>query len=329
MKTVTAMDLEFSAVGFGAWAASGSDVWNGTDDEESIKAIQAAVDLGVTFFDVAPVYGLGHAEEILGKALGNNRNKVIVASKCGLVWDDNLNVTNNLTPESLDQEIDDSLRRLNTDYIDIYQIHWPDPNTPIEETIVKLLDIQKSGKIRYIGVSNFSIDLTKAAAEHGNIASHQGLYNLLERNPIQYHNIPLEYRSENEVLPYCSENGMAFFPYSPIFQGLLTDQFQHENQFDENDVRAANPKLNGELFEQYYQIRADLLQFAQEIEKPLVQIAINWLINQEAVTSVICGAQTVAHIEENVSSVSWELTPEMMTRIEDILQPYHNLVYTT
>lgn len=325
-KQVKATDISFSAVGFGCWAAGGSAIWNDSDDANSIRAIQRAVDLGINFFDVAPVYGFGHAETILGTALNGRREKVIVASKCGLVWDEAGNITNDLSAQNIRREIDDSLRRLQTDYIDIYQMHWPDPNTPIEETMVALETIREGGKVRYIGASNFSVELMNEAAQSGKLVSHQGLYNMLERNPESYHNIPLDYRTEAEILPYCRENGLAFFPYSPLFQGLLTDEFKPSGQFDEHDVRAANPKLSGEQFKTFYQIREELKAFADEIGKPLSQVAINWLINQEAVTSVICGAQIVEHVEQNAASASWELTAEMVDRIEAILQPHAEII---
>lgn len=324
-KKVSALpDLEFSAVGFGCWGISGGDVWNNTTDENSIKAVQRAVDLGVTFFDVAPVYGFGHAEEILGQALAGRRHQVIIASKCGLVWDDRKNITNDLTAANIRREIDDSLRRLQTDYVDIYQCHWPDPATPIEETMAALLEIQAAGKIRHIGVSNFSLALTQQARAMAPVATYQGLYNLLERNPDSYHNIPLEYRVEDEILPFCHAQGLAFFPYSPLFQGLLTDGFKPSGNFNEHDARAANPKLVGETFKVYFEISEKLRAFAREIDRPLSQLAINWLINQPAVTSVICGAQNTAHVEQNVGSVAWELTNEMMARIAEILQPYRD-----
>ena len=215
-KTVPAMPgLSFSAVGFGCWGISGGDVWNGTTDAESIRTVQTAVDLGINLFDVAPVYGLGHAEEILGQALKGRRHEVIIASKCGLVWDEAKNVTLNLKKASLMQEIDDSLRRLQTGYIDIYQMHWADPDTPEEESMEALEAIKASDKIRHIGVTNFSLDRTKRCMSAGTITSHQGLYNLLEHNPTHYHNIPLEYRTADEVLPFCTENSLAFFPYNP------------------------------------------------------------------------------------------------------------------
>jgi aryl-alcohol dehydrogenase-like predicted oxidoreductase len=321
-KKVTRIVEPLSVVGFGCWAAGGADIWNNTTDPDSISAIQRAVDLGVNLFDVAPVYGLGHAETILGKALKGRRNAVLIATKCGLIWDDQKRVTNNLTANSLKREIDDSLRRLDTDYVDLYQMHWPDPQTPIAETMAALEDIRQSGKIRYIGVSNFSLDLTTEAMQHGTLASHQGLYNLLERNPDRYHNIPLTYRTEAEILPFCREQGMAFFPYSPLFQGLLTNGFTASRNFDEQDVRSQNPNLAGERFKTYFEISEKLRAFAREIGRPMSQVAINWLIRQEAVTSVICGAQTVAQVEENVGSVAWELTDSMLAEIEAILVPY-------
>lgn len=328
MKKVSAVNFEFSAVGFGCWAAGGSAIWNGSDDDETIQTIHRAIELGVNFFDVAPVYGFGHAETILGKALAGKRQNVIVASKCGLVWDDTHTITNDLSRASIEREIDDSLRRLNTDYIDIYQLHWPDPQTPIGETIETLNTLKKLGKIRHIGVSNFSVALADEARKYGQIVSHQGLYNMLERNPTQYHNIPLDYHTENEILPDCRQHGMAFFPYSPLFQGLLTDHFKAKQQFDAHDVRSANPKLNGELFQTFYQMREKLLAFAAKIGKPLSQIAINWLIEQPEVTSVICGAQTIAHIEENVGSTSWPLAEDMLSEIEQILEPYQDVIHS-
>ncbi|KAA3660978.1 MAG: aldo/keto reductase [Chloroflexi bacterium] len=321
-KKVPLIEEKISAIGLGCWALSGSDVWNRSDDQDSIKAVQKAITLGVNFFDVAPIYGFGHAEKILGKALVGQRDQVIIASKCGLVWDEQQRVTNNLTADSIFQEIDQSLQRLNTDYIDIYQIHWPDPNTPIAETVDALEQVKAAGKIRYIGVSNFSLELLKETMGLTAVSSFQGLYNMLEHNPPSYHNIPLEYHSQNEILPFCREHGLAFFPYSPLFQGLLTGTFMAEGNFDENDVRASNPKLGGQLFKTYLKITRQLEEFAQEIGKPLTQVAMNWLINQDAVTSIIAGVQNVQHVEENVGSVSWDLTSDMENRISEILAPY-------
>jgi aryl-alcohol dehydrogenase-like predicted oxidoreductase len=326
MKTVPALDFPLSAVGFGCWAAGGDIVWTGSNDHEMIRTIQRGMALGINFFDVAPVYGFGHAERVLGRALAGRRHDVIIASKCGLRWDDAGNIVNDLRPERIQQEIAESLQRLNTDYIDIYQMHWPDPQTPIADSMNTLLKLQAAGKIRHIGVSNFSNALTDEARQYGPIVSQQGLYSILERNPSQYHSIPLEYRTEAETLPYCRAHGMAFFPYSPLFQGLLTDHFKAQGQFDAQDVRASNPKLNPPLFQTYYAIRAELLAFSAQIGRPLSQVAINWLIEQPEVTSVICGAQSISQIEENAASTSWTLTADMLEEIERILRPYHEII---
>ncbi|UCD30643.1 MAG: aldo/keto reductase [Planctomycetota bacterium] len=177
-------------------------------------------------------------------------------------------MTNDLTAKNIFQEIDQSLRRLDIDHIDIYQLHWPDPNTPIEETIDALEQIKASGKIRYIGVSNFSLELLKQAMALTTVVSFQGLYNMLEHNPTSYHNIPLEYRTQKEILPFCREYGLAFFPYSPLFQGLLTGTFRAKGNFDENDVRANNPKLSGRSFEIYFEVTRQLRILPKKLASP-------------------------------------------------------------
>ncbi|GAA0182282.1 aldo/keto reductase AkrN [Clostridium sediminicola] len=325
-KKVKQIKEELSVLGLGCWGFSGGDVWDGTNDENSIKAIHAAVDAGINFYDVAPIYGFGHAEEVLGKALSNGkREKVIVASKCGLIWDKNRNVKNNLTKNSILKEIDDSLKRLNTDYLDLYQLHWPDPNTSIEETIEAIEFLKKSGKIRYFGVTNFSLKSVSKIMEMTSVDSQQGLYNMMERNPSSYHTIPLDYRTEDEVLPFCEKNGQAYLPYSPLFQGLLTGTFKLENNFSQSDVRSSNPKLNGEDYIIYYKGVEKLKEIAKEIGKPLNEIAINWLEKNPAVTSIIAGAQKAEHIIKNLKALQWELTDENLKAINEVIEPYKNL----
>ncbi|GAM59612.1 putative aldo/keto reductase [Vibrio ishigakensis] len=211
MKYKQIKDLNASAVGFGCWAIGGT--WNNVSDEESIKSIKAAIDTGINFFDVAPVYGKGHAETVLGQALKNeSRDKIIIATKCGLPWsqDERKKTRKDLTKASIFKEIDDSLMRLQTDYVDLYQVHWPDPNTPISETAEALAELKKQGKIRHVGVSNYSLDMTRQMMEGVEVATFQGLYNLLEQNPEHYHNIPLQYRAREEALPFCKANDMKY-----------------------------------------------------------------------------------------------------------------------
>ncbi|RKL64456.1 aldo/keto reductase [Thermoanaerobacteraceae bacterium SP2] len=321
-RRIGTTELEASVIGYGCWVISGSDFWTGTGDESSIKAVQTAYDMGINFFDVAPVYGFGHAEELLGKALKGKREKVIIASKCGLVWDNQKRITNLLSKRSILKEIDDSLRRLGTDYIDIYQMHWPDYNTPIEETMDALNQIKKEGKIRFIGASNFPVKLLNEARKYGEIVSHQCLYNMIDRNADFYHNIPLYYKTEEEIIPDCKENKTAFIPYSPLCQGLLTGTFKPGENFDEKDVRNANPELKGEKLARNLQIVEELKKVAERIGKPLSQIALNWLIKNETVTTIIAGATKTAHIKDNVESAAWELDDETYKEINTILDKY-------
>ena len=320
MRTTTIPQISepVSVVGFGCWALSGPDVWTGGDDEDVIAAVRRAVDLGINFFDVAPVYGLGHAEEVLGRAVGGVRSEVLIASKCGLVWNEANEVRNDLTGPSVRQEIDESLTRLGTDYIDLYQMHWPDPATPVEDTMEALLDIKASGKIRHIGVSNFSLDLTSAARAAGAVATFQGLMNMLEPNAGIYHGIPLEYRAKDEVLPYVVEHDMSFLPYSPILQGLLTDSYD-PNAVGPHDVRRENPMLFGEQAEVNLAKAALLRSVAADMGRPLEQVAINWLTAIPGMGPVIAGAQNVSQLESSAGAGSWELSKEEVVALEGVL----------
>ncbi|MGL5368661.1 MAG: aldo/keto reductase, partial [Cetobacterium somerae] len=297
---------KLSSVGFGCWAIGGT--WNNTEDQKSIETIKKAVELGINFFDVAPIYGMGHSEKILGESLKDyDRSSLFIATKCGLIWDENKVVTKSISRESLYKELNASLERLQTSYIDLYQIHWPFEGMELEEGMATLMEMKEKGLIRYIGLSNFSLKDTKKCMELAEISTLQGLYNMLEPNSEIYHHKQLEYRTANELLPLCKEEGMAFLPYSPLMQGLLTGEFKLENNFDSSDDRSKNPKLNGERFLNYFNCVEELKEIAQEIEKPLSQVAINWLIAQKEVGPVICGAQTPQQIEENVRSTTWKL----------------------
>lgn len=309
---------KLSSVGFGCWAIGGT--WNNTEDQKSIETIKKAVELGINFFDVAPIYGMGHSEKILGEALKDyDRSSLFIATKCGLIWDENKVVTKSISRESLYKELNASLERLQTSYIDLYQIHWPFEGMELEEGMATLMEMKEKGLVRYIGLSNFSLKDTKKCMELAEISTLQGLYNMLEPNSEIYHHKQLEYRTVNELLPLCKEEGMAFLPYSPLMQGLLTGEFKLENNFDSSDDRSKNPKLNGERFLNYFNCVEELKEIAREIGKPLSQVAINWLIAQKEVGPVICGAQTPQQIEENVRSTTWELEKNTIKKIEMVL----------
>ncbi|RKF18787.1 aldo/keto reductase [Alginatibacterium sediminis] len=311
-------DLNASAIGFGCWAMGGT--WNNVDDDESIRTVHAAIDRGINFFDVAPVYGLGHSEIMLGRALKTqDRSKLIIASKCGLPWNAEKQVRNDLSAASIERELEESLKRLGTDYLDLLQVHWPDPNTPLEQTGDALAKIWASGKVRHIGVCNYSLGDVEILQEYVDIASFQGLYNLLEQDPTHYHNIELDYRSRSKVLPFCAENDMKYLPYSPLMQGLLGGDFNASNNFDQNDDRFNNPKLNGDDFTPYFKCAQQLKALAEQHQVPLAHLAIQWLVAQADVGPVIAGAHRVSHAVSNAESLDTMLSSTVLDQAQAIV----------
>lgn len=292
-------ELHASVIGFGAWAA-GKAGWGNVDERELDRAIWEAYESGVNFFDTAPVYGFGESERVLGRVLKPVRDKVILATKFGLVWDDR-GLRNDVTRANVFREIDDSLQRLGTDYIDLYQVHWPDPEgrTPIAETIGALSELVKAGKIRYIGVSNFTVgQLTEAQAE-ATIVSLQSPYNLLQR------------QVETSELPYAAANGVGFIPYSPLAQGLLTGKFSRHSALPPDDVRKQlNPLFSEGRYEQALTRVEKLKEIAAKYGKTPAQTALGWLASKPAVTTIIAGAKTVAQIRENLGGTGWRLADE-------------------
>lgn len=321
-KKVERIKEEISAIGIGCWNMGGD--WDSSEEKKSIEIIHTAIELGINFFDVAPVYGWGNSETILGKALktGGLRDKVLIASKGGLLWNEKHETTNNLSRDSLMKECEDSLRRLQTDHIDIYQMHWPDPGVPLEETAEALSRLKQSGKIRYVGLSNFSQKDVETMMGMISVDCQQSLYNMLERNPASYHGIPLEYRTEQEVLPVVRKYGQAFLPYSPLFQGLLAGKFLEGIDFSKRDIRNENPKFAGELFEVYRQAAVQLKSVADEMGRPMNEMALNWLRQKEEVTSIIGGASSIAQLEKNAECCSWDISDHDMEKINEILKPF-------
>ncbi len=319
-KKVRMIEPEIPALGIGCWNFGGD--WDDTDDKKSVEIVHAALDGGVNFFDVAPVYGWYHAERVLGKALvGGRRGKAIIASKCGLLWDEKRQTRNDLSRDSILREIDASLARLQTDYIDIYQLHWPDHDTPIEETAQALRELQQAGKIRYIGLSNFSQADVEAFMRIVPVACQQGLYNMLERNTDSYHGIPLEYKTEDEMLATVRKYGQAFLPYSPYMQGLLTGRFTRDKKFSAADIRNANPKFSGEAYERYFACYEQLAAFAEQMGRPMNEVCVNWLRQKEEVTCIIGGVSSVEQLEENMRAMAWEIHPDEMAEIDRIIEP--------
>lgn len=325
-KKFSRIEEPISELGLGCWGFSGKSVWDNSDDTNTLNVISAAIDIGVNFIDVAPVYGKGHSETVVGKALKSGyRSKVILATKCGLVWNGNSPTVNNLTKKSIFNEVEDSLKRLQTDYIDVYQLHWPDPNTELEETIDAIEELKKQGKIRYFGMTNFSLEDIEKADKVCTVNTIQGLYNMLEHNPSSYHRIPLHYRTKDEILPYCQKNGIPFLPYSPLFQGLLTGTFKENGNFTSQDVRNANPKLNGTYFGKYYSVVEKLKEATKDWGHSLNEIAINWLSNQEMIGPIIAGATSVEQFDSNSNAMNWKLTEEQYSILDTIVCNVDNI----
>jgi len=300
-------DLEVSPLVLGTWVTGGW-AWGGSDEKESTDAIIRALELGVNFIDTAPVYGFGKSEEIVGRALRQwGRDGVVVATKCGLEWDEKERIRRNASPERIAREVDDSLRRLGIDRIDIYQIHWPDPNTPFEKSIEALLKARDQGKIRYIGVSNFNHDQLREISQAGPVISLQPPYNMFERE------------AEKEILPYCRDNRVATLVYGGLCRGLLTGKFTGTEQFPRGDLRRADPKFKPDRFKKYVKAAADIKKLAATYGKTCAQFALKWALQQPGVTCVIAGARTAQQAEDNSGATGWTIAPEHLDKVEKIL----------
>ncbi|QUI22147.1 aldo/keto reductase [Vallitalea pronyensis] len=320
-KRVKKIDFDFSAIGYGCWGASGKGSWSNHHDQDQMKAIQKAMALGVNFFDVAPIYGMGYAETILGKAIKGNRHNIFIATKAGIPWNDQGEARNDVSADSLLKEIDDSLLRLGVDYVNLLQVHWPtDSGVPLEETMTAMKAIKDSGKANYIGLSNYSVSDIKKASAIVDIVSMQGLYNMFEQNAATYHNIPLQYRVSKEIFPYVKEKGMAFFPYSPLFQGLLVGKIKEDTTFGQGDVRHNNPKLHGEERMKYLTLLDKIRNLEPLKDKALNEIAMNYLMAKDQVTSIIATVMNQDELAANVKALEWEMPKETIQEIDCMVE---------
>ncbi|MBL0173834.1 MAG: aldo/keto reductase [Ignavibacteria bacterium] len=301
-------DLKPSVISFGTWGIGGPPFWTPVKDDDAIRAIHAALDLGVNCIDTAPVYGLGHAESIVGKALEGRRDGVIVATKVGQNWRGirTKDIYNDLSPASMRRELEASLMRLDTDVIDLYQVHWPDPKTPIAETFSTLAEFQKEGKIRHIGVSNYTTAMIDEAARYTTIVSLQPRYNLLDRF------------IEKELQPYCVERGLGILPYSPLASGLLTGKYTMNSRF--SDWRGAfGDQYRAETFEKNLAVVDRLRPIAADLDISLGALSIAWVLARPGVTSALVGANSEEQVRENVKAAEVRLDEETIRRIEEAL----------
>jgi aryl-alcohol dehydrogenase-like predicted oxidoreductase len=299
-------ELRVSRVALGTWAIGGW-MWGGTDETKSIATIRAAVEHGINVIDTAPVYGFGRSEEIVGKAIAHARSNVIIATKVGLEWQDG-KVSRNASRARIMREIEDSLRRLQTDYIDVYQVHWPDPLVTIEETAEAMYTLYKQGKIRAIGVSNFSVDQIAQFRRVAPLHVLQPPYNLFERD------------IEADLLPYSRENKIATFGYGALCRGLLSGRMRAETAFSGDDLRRSDPKFVMPRFAQYLSAVQKLDQLAQQrFGKRVIHLAVRWMLDQ-GITTALWGARHPDQLLSVDEIAGWRLDSFTKAKIDQILR---------
>jgi aryl-alcohol dehydrogenase-like predicted oxidoreductase len=285
--------LRVSRVALGTWAMGGW-MWGGTDQRESVATIHAALDQGINLIDTAPAYGFGVSEEIVGAALEGKRNQAVIATKTGLEWRDG-KVYRNATPVRIMQEVDDSLRRLRTDHIDIYQVHWPDPLVPVEETAQAMRSLYEQGKIRAIGVSNFSVDEISRFRRVAPLHVLQPPYNLFER------------AIEADILPYCLTNDIATFGYGALCRGLLSGRIRPDTSFDGDDLRRIDPKFQPPRLAQYLEAVRQLDELAQRrFNRRVIHLAVRWMLDQ-GISVALWGGRHPGQVEAALGVAGWSL----------------------
>jgi aryl-alcohol dehydrogenase-like predicted oxidoreductase len=306
-------DMHITPIGLGTWAIGGGNWefgWGPQDDEASIATIHRALDLGINWIDTAAVYGLGHSEEIVAQALKGRSDRPFVFTKCSYVWNDRREVSSSLKEQSLRREVENSLRRLQTDTIDLYQIHWPNPDSDIEEGWSTLAKLKDEGKVRYIGISNFNVEQMHRAQQIAPITSLQPPYSLIDA------------AIEQDILPYCQEQHIGVIVYSPMMSGLLTGKMTQERvaDFPEDDWR----KRDAEYQEPRLSRNLKLANLLQEIGFPYNrnagEVAISWTLRHPEVTGAIVGGRRPVQIEEIIGAAEFRLSESELAQIEKFLQ---------
>ena len=318
-------ELEITPIVLGTWALGGW-LWGGTEQNQAIDAITAALDAGVNCIDTAPLYGFGLSETLVGEAIKGRRDRVLIATKCGMVWDERKGTTpffdtkqNDGTPisvkrclrkRSIIEECDASLQRLETDVIDLYQCHWPDPGTPFEDAADALATLKDQGKIRAFGVSNFTVeDIEEALSLGASVASNQPKYSLLSRE------------IERDVLPFCLANNIASLAYSPMEMGLLTGRIGMDHLFQGDDTRPSRPWFLPENRSRVLQALDQIKPVAEKYEISLAQLSVAWIHHQPGITAALVGARTPDQARSNALAGQVTLTPDDIAFIRDVFEP--------
>ncbi|WP_345786407.1 aldo/keto reductase [Chthonomonas sp.] len=308
-------DLEITPIGFGAWAIGGPGWeygWGAQDDRDSIAAIHAALDAGINWIDTAAVYGMGHSEEIVAKAVQTSSHRPYIFTKCSLLWDDKGKVLHSLKSQSIRKEVEDSLRRLQTDVIDLYQIHWPIPEEDIEEGWSTLAKLKEEGKVRYIGVSNFNVQQMERVRSIAPITSLQPPYSLVRRE------------IEAEILPYCQKHSIGVIVYSPLQSGLLSGKMTPErvSALPDDDWRKRSPDFHKPRLSRILGLVEGLRQIGARHNQPPGVVAIAWTLRHPAVTGAIVGFRHPDQVHEMLGALTFRLSEQEIAEIERLLRQY-------
>jgi aryl-alcohol dehydrogenase-like predicted oxidoreductase len=306
-------DMHITPIGLGTWAIGGGNWefgWGPQDDEASVATIHRALDLGINWIDTAAVYGLGHAEEVVAKALKGRSDRPYVFTKCSLVWNDRREVSNSLKEQSLRREVENSLRRLQTDTIDLYQIHWPNPDSEIEEGWSTLSKLKDEGKVRYIGVSNFNVEQIQRAQKIAPITSLQPPFSLIAPE------------IEHDILPYCQEHHLGVIVYSPMMSGLLTGKMTRERvaDFPEDDWRKHDTEFQEPRLSRNLKLASLLQEIGFPYNRSTGEVAIAWTLRHPEVTGAIVGGRRPEQIDEIVGAAEFRLSESELAQIEKYLQ---------
>jgi len=308
------LPMEVSVLGLGTWAFGGDLWWGKQDDGVSRAVMERAFEEGINFIDTAPFYGRGHSEEVVGKFIkGHAREEIILATKLGLDW--TVKGFLNLKREKMLREIEESLKRLQVDYIDLYQIHWPDPAVPAKESARTMKEFYDGGLIKAVGVSNYSLSQTEEFMRYCPLHCLQPPYNMFQRE------------IEKEILPFCVKNDISVITYSPLHGGVLTGKFFFDGAAVPKDMRRKNIEdLKEPLFSANKKILAEIKEIAAKYNKPLSRFVLRWSLQREGVTSVLTGARTVKQIEENAGASGWSVSEEDVKRVEGLLLKREKLI---
>lgn len=300
--------IQTTRIGLGTWAIGGKD-WGGTDEKQSIKTVHAALDKGINLIDTAPAYGFGKSEEIIGKALNaysNKRENVVLATKLGLNWARDGGLYRDSSKDRIKKEVEDSLKRLQTDYIDIYQIHWPDKEYDMQKSAEAMNDLYQEGKIRAIGVSNFTPEEMEVFRKVAPIHTNQVQLNMFQRHL-------------SDWFKYSKDNDITTLTWGSLAHGLLTGKFSKNDTFATDDLRNSNVMFQGERFEQYINATEELKQFAKDRNKNIIQLSVRWLLDQPGVNVALWGARKPEQVD-GVSAVSgWNLGTDELKEIDRII----------